>query len=328
LAGIPTTAGTFTGTVTASSANGTATQNFSITIAAGTTAPPIFTSGPPPNSGTVGSFYDSTCAASGFPFPTFTVTAGSLPPGLNLTSVGRLSGTPIAPGNFAGVITATNSAGSDNLNYSISIQDVTAPPPPPVPGGIVNVAGILYDGDHGGFWPVGPVRRENAFSEIPGYYIYRQKWRAKRLNWGATLLDSPCPNDPSAFLVDETPTEDAGGADLLQWDRIWANVPGTITDGEMVDYVWQIIGTIDSAPAIQSIPLTRWATRKRTFHHTSNPGSIPKSRLPRAGVFAGQGLTFDGFQNLNVGTTTIARDDDVRRWMGNIWVKTHWDITI
>lgn len=205
-------------------------------------------------------------------------------------------------------------------------------PPPPPPGGggpPDNVAGIIYDGDHfSAAWPVGVLRSETAFAERPGYMIFKQRHRMARSRYADLPLDTPCPGDANAFLVEETERQDVGGAELQEWDRIWAHVPPQIVDGEMVDYVWQTTGTIGGALAIQSIPLTRWAKRTRTFYHTADPATIPKSRLPRAGVFAGVGLLFDGFVNLSTGTTTIARDDDVRRWMGNIWVKTHWDITI
>lgn len=212
---------------------------------------------------------------------------------------------------------------------------VVGDPPPPVPGGggpPGNVDGIVYDGDHfSAAWAVGVMRTETPFPEKPGYHIFKQRYRIARSSYADLPLDSPCPKDGNAFLVEETERQDVGGADLQEWDRIWAHVPPPIVDGEMVDYVWQTTGTIGGTggtAAIQSIPLTRWAKRTRTFHHTSDPTTITKLRLPKAGVFAGVGLIFDGFVNLYGGAVTIARDDDVRRWMGNIWVKTHWEITI
>lgn len=204
---------------------------------------------------------------------------------------------------------------------------------PPTSGGglgVTVVGGIIYDGDHTSpyGWPIGVVRRESPFPEAPYAFIYRQMIRARRLYRAAPALDSPCPADGNAGLVEEGPGSDVGGADLTDFERVWATVPATIVDGEIVNYTWQTTGTIGGAPAIASIPLTRWAKRTRTFYRTTNPTGITLLRLPRAGVFAGVGLTFDGYTNLYGGTVTIARDDDLRRWMGNIWVKTHWDIKI
>ncbi len=54
---------------------------------------PVFTSGPPPGSILVNGAYRFLFTASGSPAPAFTLTSGSLPPGLTLTTVGVLSGT-------------------------------------------------------------------------------------------------------------------------------------------------------------------------------------------------------------------------------------------
>jgi YVTN family beta-propeller protein len=128
ISGTPTTAGTFSGTVTAT--NGTApdaTQNFSITIVAVAT-PPTITNGPPPN-GTVGVVYSFTYTSTGA--PTFSVTAGSLPPGLSLSSAGVISGTPTIAGTFSGTVTATNGTAPDaTQNFSITIVAVAPPPGP------------------------------------------------------------------------------------------------------------------------------------------------------------------------------------------------------
>ncbi|WP_052951656.1 putative Ig domain-containing protein [Devosia soli] len=56
-----------------------------------------------------GSFYSQTLSASGGAAPyTFALSAGSLPPGLTLSTSGTLSGTPSAPGSFNFSVTATD----------------------------------------------------------------------------------------------------------------------------------------------------------------------------------------------------------------------------
>ncbi|MDX2111304.1 MAG: putative Ig domain-containing protein [Verrucomicrobiota bacterium] len=120
LSGTPTAAGTFTGTVTAS--NGTdpnATQAFNIAITA-PSSPPTITSTPPVG-GSVGVAYSThTYTASGTTPVTFSVTAGSLPTGLTLSSAGVLSGTPTAAGTFTGTVTAANGM-SPNATQAFSI---------------------------------------------------------------------------------------------------------------------------------------------------------------------------------------------------------------
>ncbi len=72
---------------------------------------------------------------------TFTVTSGSLPPGLGLTSTGTLSGTPTALGTFGFTITATDANGFTGARaYSIAVVSPTMQPPV-LPGGTV---GITY----------------------------------------------------------------------------------------------------------------------------------------------------------------------------------------
>lgn len=56
---------------------------------------------------------------------TFTLVSGSLPPGLSLSSVsadiGRLSGTPTAPGSFSFTLRATNPLGTANKSFTLLV---------------------------------------------------------------------------------------------------------------------------------------------------------------------------------------------------------------
>ncbi|HEY3325199.1 MAG TPA: MBG domain-containing protein, partial [Planctomycetota bacterium] len=94
--------------ITISAANGVgtnATQSFTLTV---NQAPAITSlSSATFVVGTVGSF---TATATGFPAPTFAVTAGTLPGGLSLSSAGVLSGNaaPATGGGYALTITASN----------------------------------------------------------------------------------------------------------------------------------------------------------------------------------------------------------------------------
>jgi len=105
LSGTPTQSGSFPVTLTA--ANGTlpnATQSFTVVV----NEPPAITSA---NSATfllngVGTTFQ--VAMTGFPAPTVSVTTGTLPTGLTLSSAGLLSGTPTQFGSFPVTLTATN----------------------------------------------------------------------------------------------------------------------------------------------------------------------------------------------------------------------------
>lgn len=72
-------------------------------------------------SGTEGQSYSQKFAAEGTA-PTWSVTDGNLPDGLNLNkSTGEIFGTPSAPGTFKFTVTATNVAGSNSKKLSIFI---------------------------------------------------------------------------------------------------------------------------------------------------------------------------------------------------------------
>jgi hypothetical protein len=121
LSGIPTTAGSYSFTVTASNGIGTdATQNVTLVV----DEAPGFTSGAPAN-GVVGTAYSHPFTASGSPAPTYSVTSGSLPPGLNLNAAGLLDGTPTTVGSYSFTVTASNGIGSDaTQNVTLVVDQV------------------------------------------------------------------------------------------------------------------------------------------------------------------------------------------------------------
>ncbi len=112
LSGTPTSAGAFNFTVRVVSGNSEATRTFAVTI--GTATLSITTTSLP--DGAVGAAYNSTVSAAGGQGPyAWTVSAGSLPPGLNLTSSGALSstilGSPTIPGPFSFTLRIQDSTG-------------------------------------------------------------------------------------------------------------------------------------------------------------------------------------------------------------------------
>jgi trimeric autotransporter adhesin len=119
LHGTPTEVGSFPFSVTASNVAGQHQQAFSVTIQPA--APTKFTNGAPP-AGAAGIAYSFTFTADGTPAPTFSVTAGSLPPGLLLDTSGLLHGTPTDLGSSSFSVTASNVAGQHQQAFTVAIQ--------------------------------------------------------------------------------------------------------------------------------------------------------------------------------------------------------------
>jgi len=131
LAGTPTTAGTFTFTVKALNGAPPDAVSDQITITVSPApAPAVFTADAAPSTATVGSAYGPYAfRASGFPLPTFALTAGALPDGLSLDSAsGVLSGTPTTPGTYTFTVGASNGLGHDAASVTITVAPAPAAP--------------------------------------------------------------------------------------------------------------------------------------------------------------------------------------------------------
>ncbi|MDZ7926981.1 MAG: putative Ig domain-containing protein [Agrobacterium sp.] len=128
LTGTPTQSGNFSFTVTVTDAGGaTGEQSYSVSIAA-----PVITLTPASLPGaTYDVAYGQTLTASGGASPhSFSVSAGSLPPGLALASPGYVSGAPILSGSYNFTVTATDVNGETGSRaYSITVA-ATAPDAP------------------------------------------------------------------------------------------------------------------------------------------------------------------------------------------------------
>jgi hypothetical protein len=145
LGGTPTTAGTYTFTVSGTDNDGIpiAPMTYQITIVGNFTPPPVtITDSPVLPSGTVNTYYDYVFNVSGGSIPyTWSVVSGQLPPGLQLDSLITLSqtddelgGTPETAGTFTFTMQVTDGAGKTaSKQFTLTIQP-TPPPPPPSPG--------------------------------------------------------------------------------------------------------------------------------------------------------------------------------------------------
>jgi hypothetical protein len=128
ITGTPTVPGSFSVPISATNAG---TGNASLTI--NVQGAPAITNGPPP-AALVNIGYSFTYTSSGYPAATFSVTSGSLPNQLTLSTAGVISGTPTATGLSTGTITASNGISpAATHGFSIAVQQapaITNGPPP------------------------------------------------------------------------------------------------------------------------------------------------------------------------------------------------------
>jgi hypothetical protein len=115
ITGTPTTAGSYTVSVTATNAAASTVKSFGIVV---NQIPAITTTSLA--TGKVGTAYSSDINATGTPAPTYSISAGALPGGLSLNaSTGTIAGTPTASGSFSITVKATNSVGNDTQAYTM-----------------------------------------------------------------------------------------------------------------------------------------------------------------------------------------------------------------
>ncbi|MEO8613106.1 MAG: putative Ig domain-containing protein, partial [Chloroflexota bacterium] len=140
ITGTPPTAGTFPFTVTVTDSLGaTGVQPYNLTI--DPTA--IVVTPPTLPGGSVGVVYNQTISATGGSgsYTNFAVTAGSLPPPLNLDPItGALTGTPTTAGTFPFTVTVTDSLGATGVQpYSVTINSAITVTPATLPNGMIGI---------------------------------------------------------------------------------------------------------------------------------------------------------------------------------------------
>lgn len=126
LTGTPTTAGSYAFTVTAANSQGTDSRGYTGTVTSSVVAPTITTTTLAALS--QGAPFSQQLAATGTAPITYTVSAGTLPAGLTLSSSGLLSGTPTGAGTYAFTVQGTNGAGSDTQAYTGTVSGSAVAP--------------------------------------------------------------------------------------------------------------------------------------------------------------------------------------------------------
>lgn len=135
LSGTPLSTGTWVFTITATDANGCQVSKAYTILVNPAPCPPILVTPPTLPDPVPGSFYSQVISATGGTgLYSFTVTAGMLPPGLDISPLTLtpeivLSGTPTAFGDFSFAITATDENGCPGIEeYTFTVTSVTAIP--------------------------------------------------------------------------------------------------------------------------------------------------------------------------------------------------------
>ena len=122
----PTVAGQFNVTTVASNSGGIDEQSFIVTISDGPSAPIITSSAI--TSATMNQAYEYNVMASGNPEPTFNLVANPDPTGMSIDSTsGQIIWTPTNAGNFEVTVRATNSEGTDDQSFAISVNELVPP---------------------------------------------------------------------------------------------------------------------------------------------------------------------------------------------------------
>jgi hypothetical protein len=134
LVGTPTQAGTWNLYVTVTDFKGNQVSGYVTVVVDPAPTPPLEITTTSLPAGTVGQAYSAQLNAQGGTPPySWSITAGSLPPGLSLSSDGVISGTPTQEGSFTFTVTVQDSAQPPNQasrQFTITINP--APPPQPL----------------------------------------------------------------------------------------------------------------------------------------------------------------------------------------------------
>jgi hypothetical protein len=277
IAGTPTAAGAFPLTITASNGASTdATQNFMLTV----TKKPAITSGNATTFrvGIAGNFTVTTTA--GYPVATTITQTGTLPSGVSFTDNGdgtaTLSGTPAAgtTGSYPLTITASNSAGSTQQSFTLTVQPANSSP-------------VITSADHATFTK--GSAGSFTVTTTAGYPTATTITETGTLPAGVTFTD----NHNGTATIAGTPT--VAGA-----------FPITIkaSNGASTDATQSFTLTVNAPPAITSANTATFTSNLagQTFTVTTAAGYPTATTLTETGALPA-GVTFTDNHN---GTATIA----------------------
>ena len=191
--GMPTTATSAPFDVTITDADGgVCTQAVTITIAEGTCL--LTTSSPLPD-GTTGAAYSQQIASSPLVSSGWTITSGSLPDGLSLSSSGLISGTPTVANTFTFTAQANDGNYLCSKSFSITVSSAGSFCSINFPGTVENVSDLVWTAESGPFggvsWSMAGGDGSISLDDTAGPYS----------GSGVTIGAYICVSDPAGYDV-------------------------------------------------------------------------------------------------------------------------------
>lgn len=322
LSGTPTAEGTFNFTITATDSSGgtgpyTGSRAYTIAVA----APTVTVSPATLPAATVAASYSQSLTASGGTAPySYAVTAGALPSGMNLSSVGVLSGTPTAGGTFNFTITATDDSGgigpyTGSRAYTLTVAaPVIALSPTTLPTATQGVAYAQTVTASGG---TAPYTYSIAVGALPS---------GINLSSSGVLSGTPTGNGTFNFTV--TATDGSTGTGPFTGNQAYslqvnAGVPPIVSSvsvpanasyraGDVLYFVVNFNESVvvDTSGGTPSVPITIGATTSDAyylsgsgsnalvFRYTVNPGDLDTN-----GIQVGSAIELNGGTIANISAT-------------------------
>jgi hypothetical protein len=258
IAGYPRRTGIFTFTLAITDeSNSTITPTYTVTIG----SPPLSIAFPYPPAANVGTNYIYSLTANGQPPYTWSLTEGSLPPGLVLNANGTLSGTPTTTGEYlttVQVTDATQTTASTALSMIVQLGQLSVAPlvlpgatsgalyytPVSITGGTPPYLINVVSANPSQFPEVSPINTQSTFSIFgspgtPGVYpvpLTVTDSLGQVLSTTLTITVSPslqvAPGQPGSGIVGQpysATLSASGGTQPYNWSVISGGLPPGIT---------------------------------------------------------------------------------------------------
>ncbi len=197
VAGTPTTAGTFTASVTVTDSSFPAERiTDSVTFVIDSPLGPTIATAPAPAKGALNRPYTNVFVAIDGLLPLTWSAAGVLPPGLDFTDGGTLSGTPTVIGQFAITLMVQDAGGQSAIPRDASIDILShgfSPTGPMATPRTLHTATMLVDGRvlvAGGFDGASGSSTAEFYDPAGGVFIFAADLTLGRYDHSATLLDN------------------------------------------------------------------------------------------------------------------------------------------
>lgn len=182
-----------------------------------------------------------------------------------------------------------------------------------------------YDGSFASPVQSGPV--VESFDPIVRTQLYRITYFQQAANYTPAAIGLAGPN--GSYLYEETVPKNVGG-DLVQWDRLFAEVPPQRTECESFVYANQLFsnGNIPvmftnghgDSNWITEFPMKLNSSLVYTYYYAENYATIPLFETYSVTI-VGSTWIYRGTQGYVVNGGFLIEDEVLTRWKGNIWEK-------